>query len=77
MNEYDTSGACPECDATVDVIEYLGADSFIILDAGPLGQMTVRSHGDEPCRPGDSVGLAFAPERLHFFDDAGRAVRPA
>ena len=75
--EHITLGAEGEgqCDATVDVLEYLGADSYIIVEAGPLGQMTIRSHGDEDVRPGTRVGLVFEPDRLHFFDSAGLAVR--
>jgi multiple sugar transport system ATP-binding protein len=31
-----------QCDGTIDVVEYLGADSFLVVDCGPLGQITVR-----------------------------------
>ncbi|PRX37698.1 multiple sugar transport system ATP-binding protein [Meinhardsimonia xiamenensis] len=63
-------------DAKVDVLEYLGADSFVILDGGPLGQITVRSHGDEAVGPGDVVGLDFPPARMHFFDAGGLRIEP-
>ncbi|WP_172298908.1 ABC transporter ATP-binding protein [Pseudoruegeria sp. HB172150] len=63
-----------QADATVDVLEYLGADSYVIVDAGPLGQMTIRSHGDEDVEPGQKIGLKFREDRLHFFDDRGLAV---
>ena len=62
-------------DGTVDVVEYLGADSYVIVDGGPLGQITIRSHGDEDLAPGQPIGLAFAPDRLHFFDEDGLAIR--
>ena len=65
-----------QMDGTVDVVEYLGADSYVIVDGGPCGQITIRSHGDENLAPGKQIGLAFRPERLHFFDDKGLAVRP-
>ena len=61
------------CDGLVDVIEYLGADTFVIIDAGPLGQMTCRVTGDTCARLGESVGLLFEGP-VHFFDEAGLAV---
>ncbi|MEM1388965.1 MAG: sn-glycerol-3-phosphate ABC transporter ATP-binding protein UgpC [Pseudomonadota bacterium] len=63
-----------QADATVDVVEYLGADSYVIVDAGPLGQMTIRSHGEEAVEPGAKIGMNFREENLHFFDAAGMAV---
>ncbi|MGR3805593.1 ABC transporter ATP-binding protein [Marinibacterium profundimaris] len=62
-------------DGTVDVVEYLGADSFVIIDGGSLGQITIRSHGDEDLAPGKVIGLKFREDRLHFFDDKGLAIR--
>ncbi|QPH52278.1 ABC transporter ATP-binding protein [Pontivivens ytuae] len=62
------------CDATVDVLEYLGADTFIIADAGPLGQITVRTAGEATLEPGQRIGLTFGEERTHFFDAEGLAV---
>jgi multiple sugar transport system ATP-binding protein len=59
------------CDARVDVLEYLGADTFVIADAGPLGQITLRITGDSGLRPDDQIGLRFAEEHLHFFDADG------
>ncbi|WP_147124924.1 ABC transporter ATP-binding protein [Shimia ponticola] len=62
-------------DGTVDVVEYLGADCFVILDCGEVGQMTVRVGGETELKPGETVGLEFPQERLHFFDGEGLAVR--
>ena len=64
-------------DATIDVVEYLGADCFIILDVGSQGQMTVRASGETELKPGEKVGLIFPEERLHFFDKDGLAVTGA
>ena len=61
-------------DGTVDVVEYLGADSYVIIDGGPLGQITIRSHGDEALAPGQPIGMIFQDERLHFFDADGLAI---
>lgn len=35
----------------------------------------VRVEGETPLTPGDTVGLLFPEDRLHFFDAAGLAVR--
>lgn len=74
--EHITLGAegSGQCDGTVDVIEYLGADSFLVIDGGELGQITVRESGDTTRSPGDRVGLSFDPERLSFFDADGLRV---
>jgi multiple sugar transport system ATP-binding protein len=61
-------------DGTVDVLEYLGADTYLIVDCGAQGQMTVRTDGDTEVTEGDRIGLKAPEERLHFFDGDGRAV---
>ncbi|WGW05646.1 ABC transporter ATP-binding protein [Tropicibacter oceani] len=63
-----------QCDGVIDVIEYLGADSFLVIDCGPLGKITQRSFGDVTHREGDTVGLKFDPDRLSFFDGDGLRV---
>ncbi len=63
-----------ECDATVEVVEYLGADTFLLLDSGQLGQLSVRIPGDSSLKPGDIVGLSFDAAHTLFFDDQGFAV---
>lgn len=60
---------------TVDVLEYLGADTFAIMACGDAGQVTVRIKGDTTLKPGTKAGLSFQPENLHAFDDAGLAIR--
>ncbi len=74
--EHITIGAAGtgQCDGTVDVLEYLGADTFVIIDGGPLGQITVRSDSDTQLKSGEPVGLAFAAEHLHFFDGNDQAI---
>ncbi len=61
-------------DGVVDLVEYLGADNFLIVDCGPLGKITVRADGETIVRVGDRVGLEFAPPKLHFFDADGVAL---
>jgi len=59
---------------TVDVLEYLGADTFVILSCGQAGQITARVNGNSVHKPGDKVGLTFTPELVHAFDSQGLAV---
>ncbi len=56
---------------TVDVLEYLGADTFVIIACGDAGQITVRITGDTDLEPGTAVGLLFPLENLHFFGADG------
>jgi len=64
-----------EIDGVVDVAEYLGADTFLIVDTEGAGKLTVRTDGETKLRPGDRVGLQFDPEKRHLFDAEGRAIR--
>ncbi|WP_417261175.1 ABC transporter ATP-binding protein [Celeribacter sp.] len=65
-----------DLDGVVDVVEYLGADTYIIVDAeNGAGQMTIRDLGDAPHQPGEKVGLKFGEGRTHLFDEAGLAIR--
>jgi len=68
-------GGSGEVDGTVDVLEYLGADSFVIFDCGEAGQVNVRINGETELKPGDRCGLNFAKDRLHFFDADGLASK--
>ncbi|WP_300036826.1 ABC transporter ATP-binding protein [uncultured Roseobacter sp.] len=64
-------------DGTVDVLEYLGADTFVVMDCGAAGRITVRIAGDTDLKPGDACGLAFESGRSHFFGPDGLAVSTA
>ncbi len=59
---------------TVDVVEYLGADSNLIIDAGAPGKITVRIAGENMLAPGVPVGLEFDEAQTHFFDADDRAI---
>ncbi len=54
------------CDGVVDLVEFLGADTYVIIDAGALGRITVRVVGLTDVKQGDRVGLSFEG-RTHFF----------
>jgi len=58
----------------VDVLEYLGADTFVIMDCGAAGQITVRVNGDVDLVPGDAAGLVFQPDKRHGFGADGQAI---
>ncbi|RYH10128.1 ABC transporter ATP-binding protein [Tropicimonas sp. IMCC6043] len=74
--EHIAIGAAGEgaCDGVVDVVEYLGADTYLIIDAGPLGQVTVRVSSEIGHQPGERVGLVFDPKWQLFFSADGLAV---
>jgi multiple sugar transport system ATP-binding protein len=59
---------------TVGVAEHLGADTFIHVNAGPLGTLNVRAAGEVPVHHGDTVYLTPDPSTLPTFDAAGLAV---
>ncbi|HHS94174.1 MAG TPA: ABC transporter ATP-binding protein, partial [Rhodobacterales bacterium] len=60
-----------DIDGTVDVVEYLGGDTFLIVDCGTEEHLTVRTDGDTAIEPGQRIGLAFEPGRLHAFGPDG------
>ncbi len=60
---------------TVDVLEYLGADTFVIMSCGDAGQITVRVNGTSTFEPGDKAGLAFDKGHTHAFDSEGLAIK--
>ena len=63
-----------QCDATIDVLEYLGADTFVIVDVAGE-QVTIRTDGSRGFEPGSTVGLTFSAPDTHFFDADGLAIR--
>ena len=67
-----TAGAWP---AKIRLAEHLGADTFLHVDAGQNGMMTVRAEGEYEVKPGDQIFLTPETSRIHRFDKAGRAIR--
>lgn len=63
-----------QCCGEIEIVEYLGADTFIVVDCGKAGLVSVRISGDTELCPGDNIGLSFDPSRLVFFDAAGDAL---
>jgi multiple sugar transport system ATP-binding protein len=60
---------------TVTSAEHLGSDTFLYVDAGPIGMLTTRYIGELNLSAGDKVSLSPDPARLHRFDDSGSAIR--
>jgi multiple sugar transport system ATP-binding protein len=60
---------------TVSVAEHLGSDTFLYVDAGNLGMLTVRCLGEFGLKAGDPVWLSPDPARLHRFDRDGGVIR--
>ena len=61
--------------AKISLAEHLGADTFLHVDAGPCGMMTVRAAGEYDAAPGAKIFLTPEPDRIHRFDKDGRAIR--
>ncbi len=74
--EHITIGASGSGNAQgrVDVLEYLGADTYVVVDCGDAGQITVRVQGEARVSPGDAVGLNFQSDKLRYFDQDGQAI---
>ena len=63
-----------EWKGVVQIAEHLGSDTFLHIDAEGVGRITARAPGELSLTAGDRVGLTPRPDRLHRFDDNGRAV---
>ena len=59
---------------TVGVSEHLGSDTFLHVDAGALGTLTVRATGDIGVSHGDTVWLTPEADRIHRFGADGKAI---
>jgi multiple sugar transport system ATP-binding protein len=60
---------------TVSVAEHLGSDTFLYVDAGKLGTLTVRCVGEFSLKAGDRISLSPDPARLHRFGKNGAVIR--
>ncbi len=61
-------------DGSVDVLEYLGADTYVIVDCGQSEKVTVRVDGSSNLSPGENVGMRFPENKAVFLDSSGLAV---
>jgi len=60
---------------TVSVAEHLGSDTFLYVEGGKLGTLTVRYVGELNLQAGDRVWLSPDPARLHRFNKEGSVIR--
>ena len=60
-------------DATVDVVEPLGAEILLNVSAGPQA-LVARVDPGVTVKMHERVRLTFDPARLHFFDSAGETA---
>ena len=67
-----TDGAWP---AKIRLAEHLGADTFLHVDAGPCGMMTVRAEGEYAAASDAKIFLTPESSRIHRFDGDGKAMR--
>ena len=61
-------------DAKVDVLEYLGSDTFLVANAENFGSITVRCLGETQMRSGLKVGLDLNLDKIYFFDEDGQSI---
>ena len=59
---------------TVKLSEHLGSDTFLHVDAGARGMLTVRAGGDSKISPGSMVWMTPETSRIHRFDQQGKAI---
>jgi multiple sugar transport system ATP-binding protein len=64
-----------EWEGTVLLAEHLGSDTFLHVDGGKRGTLTVRAGGEFPVGPGGKVWMTPDPARIHRFDKDGRTIR--
>jgi multiple sugar transport system ATP-binding protein len=67
----DKSG---EWEGTIALAEHLGADTFLHIDTGKLGRLTVRAAGEYPQGPGSKIWLTPEKGRIHRFDETGKSI---
>jgi multiple sugar transport system ATP-binding protein len=60
---------------TVLLSEHLGSDTFLHIDGGTRGRLTVRVPGENTLGPGSSVWMSPEKNRIHRFGKDGKAIR--
>jgi ABC-type sugar transport system ATPase subunit len=61
-------------DATVEVKEALGGESYVYLRTAEGDRLVAKADGEHPASRGDVVGLMLPPRRLHLFGADGLAL---
>jgi multiple sugar transport system ATP-binding protein len=60
--------------AKVNIVEHLGSDTLLHVNAEKLGNLTVRGSGEFDAKPGATIYLTLNQEHLHRFDEQSQAV---
>ncbi|MGP1613705.1 MAG: ABC transporter ATP-binding protein [Pollutimonas bauzanensis] len=60
--------------ATVESVEYFGADSIVVCKVGHNAGVAVRAAGHLRAHPGADIRLRWNPLQQHFFDASGKAL---
>ncbi len=55
--------------------EHLGSDTYLHINGGPRGRLTVRAPGENTLGPGSSVWMTPEKNRIHRFNKDGKAIR--
>lgn len=63
------------CVGTVEVAEYLGADTYLYVACEEIGTLVVRTQGSAIVDSGDIIGLRFDEAQIHLFDNEEQAIR--
>jgi multiple sugar transport system ATP-binding protein len=69
------SGTSGDWPGTIRLAEHLGSETFLHIDAGENGSLTVRASGEYPQGPGTKVWLKPEKGRIHRFDQSGKTLR--
>ena len=64
-----------EWQGTVLLSEHLGSDTFLHVDGGQRGRLTVRAAGENALSPGSTIWMTPDKNRLHRFSADGKVVR--
>ena len=66
-----TNGDDAHCKGVVEVVEYLGAESYVFVNCEGLPEITMRIADFDVSLKRSQVGLRFDESRLHFFRESG------
>ncbi|MDP3525048.1 MAG: sn-glycerol-3-phosphate ABC transporter ATP-binding protein UgpC [Hoeflea sp.] len=68
-------GRTPDFEATVEIVEKLGAESLVYLQTGfSTDPVTMRVSPEHPVKPGDSLPLCLDRGRVHCFASDGAVI---
>jgi multiple sugar transport system ATP-binding protein len=63
-----------DIEATVDLTEQLGGETYVYCTVDGLPQLTVHQIGQLPVHRGETVHLRFNRGEMHVFDATGKVI---